>query len=162
MRSRQGRYGMSRRTTRCNGPELAVLAPAAERARSTDRRPLPGADHGSHLESRWSFIRARGGGGGMRWVAILDDNQERASVRNEHSGAHFDYLAVNRDRIVTAAGLRPTPGEWYCGVGSGSWTSTPRDQAVRLVEGDHIFGLAFVRAIRWFSSRQRATRATAR
>jgi hypothetical protein len=26
-------YGMSRRTTRCSGPELAVLAPAAERAR---------------------------------------------------------------------------------------------------------------------------------
>jgi len=25
---------MSRRTTRCNGPELALLAPAAERARS--------------------------------------------------------------------------------------------------------------------------------
>ncbi len=47
----------------------------------------------------------------MRWVAIFDDNEGRESVRKEHSGAHFAYLAANRDKIVIAGGLRPAPGE---------------------------------------------------
>ena len=71
----------------------------------------------------------------MRWVAIFDDTEGREAVRKDHSGAHFDYLAANRDKIVIAGGLRHAPGEWYCG---GLWVMEvdSRDKAVRLVEGD--------------------------
>ena len=83
----------------------------------------------------------------MRWVAIFDDNEERESVRKEHSGAHFDYLAANRDQIVIAGGLRPAPGEWCCG---GLWVVEvgSRDDAVRLVEGDPYFRLGLRKSYR--------------
>ena len=74
-------------------------------------------------------------GGSMRWVVIFDDNEGRESIRKEQSGAHFEYLAANRDKIVIAGGLRTAPGEWYCGwvwVMEVDW----RDEAVRLIEGD--------------------------
>jgi uncharacterized protein YciI len=74
----------------------------------------------------------------MRWIAIFDDDEGRESVRKEHSAAHFDYLAANRDKIVIADGLRPAPGEWYRG---GLWVMEvdSRDEAARLVEGDPYF-----------------------
>jgi|GEM_PF-2850689 len=76
----------------------------------------------------------------MRWVAIFDDNEGRESVRKEHSGAHFGYLAANRDKIMIAGGLRPAPAEWYCG-GLRVMEVDSRDEAVRLVEGDPYFRL---------------------
>lgn len=71
----------------------------------------------------------------MRWVAIFEDNEGVESIRREHATAHFDYLASNRDKIVIAGGLRPGPGEWYCG---GLWVLEvdSRDEAVQLVEQD--------------------------
>jgi uncharacterized protein len=74
-------------------------------------------------------------GDDMRWVAIFDDSEEGESIRKEHAGAHLDYLAANRGKIVIAGGLRPAPGEWYCG---GLWVMEvdSRDEAVRLIEGD--------------------------
>ena len=85
----------------------------------------------------------------MRWVAIFDDNEGRESVRKEHSGAHFDYLAANRDKIVIAGGLRSAPGEWYCG---GLWVMEvdSKDEAVRLVEGDPYLQLGLRRSYRLF------------
>jgi uncharacterized protein YciI len=83
----------------------------------------------------------------MRWVAIFDDNEESESVRKDHSEAHFGYLATNRDKIVIAGGLRPAPGEWYCG---GLWVMEvdSRDEAVRLVEGDPYFQLGLRKTYR--------------
>lgn len=78
----------------------------------------------------------------MRWVAIFDDNDGCESVRKEHSGAHFDYLAANRKKIVIAGGVRPAPGQWYCG---GLWVMEvdSREEAVSLIEDDpyHRLGL---------------------
>jgi uncharacterized protein len=83
----------------------------------------------------------------MRWIAIFDDDEGRESVRKEHSAAHFDYLAANRDKIVIAGGLRPAPGEWYCG---GLWVMEvdSRDEAARLVEGDPYFRLGLRKSYR--------------
>jgi len=74
----------------------------------------------------------------MRWVAIFDDNERLDSVRKEHSAAHFDYLSSNQDKIIIAGGLRPAPGEWYCG---GLWVLEvdSREEAVRLIEQDPYF-----------------------
>ena len=85
----------------------------------------------------------------MRWVAIFDDNEGRESVRKAHSEAHFDYLAANRDKIVLAGGLRPEPGEWYCG---GLWIMEvdSRDEAVSLVEGDPYLQLGLRKSYRLF------------
>jgi uncharacterized protein len=81
----------------------------------------------------------------MRWVAIFDDKDGHESIRKEHSAAHFDYLARHRDKIVIAGGLRPAPGEWYCG---GLWVMevASRDEAVRLVEADPYFRLGLRRS----------------
>jgi uncharacterized protein YciI len=83
----------------------------------------------------------------MRWVAIFDDDEGRDSIRKEHSAQHFDYLGANRDKIVIAGGLRPAPGEWYCG---GLWVMEvdSRDEAVRLVEGDPYFRLGLRKSYR--------------
>ncbi len=83
----------------------------------------------------------------MRWVAIFDDNEGLDSIRKEHGAAHFDYLALNRDQIVIAGGLRPAPGEWYCG---GLWVMEvdARSDAVRLVEGDPYFRLGLRKSYR--------------
>ncbi len=77
---------------------------------------------------------------GVRWVAIFDDNEGLESIRREHSAAHFDYLAANRDKIVIAGGLRLAPSEWYCG---GLWVLQvdSRDEAVSLIEQDPYFRL---------------------
>lgn len=71
----------------------------------------------------------------MRWVAIFDDNEGRETIRKEHSGAHFDYLSANQDKIVLAGGLRPGPEERHCG---GLWVLEvdSKDEAVRLIEQD--------------------------
>ena len=53
-----------------------------------------------------------GGSGMTRWVAILEDNPQADWVRQQHSQAHFDYLAAHKDRILLGGGLRPAPGEW--------------------------------------------------
>jgi uncharacterized protein YciI len=83
----------------------------------------------------------------MRWVAIFDDNEGLESIRKEHSASHFDYLAANREKIVIAGGLRPAPGEWYCG---GLWVMDVegRSEAVRLVEGDPYYRLGLRRSYR--------------
>jgi len=51
----------------------------------------------------------------MRWVAIFDDNEGAKAVRDQHSAAHVAYVEANRDKIRISGGLRPAPGEWYCG-----------------------------------------------
>src|SRR5262245_55183212 len=83
----------------------------------------------------------------MRWVAIFEDKTEADWVRKQHSTAHFEYLAANRDRIVLAGGLRPAPGEWYCG---GLWIMEvgSREEASRLVEGDPYFRLGLRKSYR--------------
>jgi uncharacterized protein YciI len=85
----------------------------------------------------------------MRWVAIFDDNEDHEWVRKEHSAAHFDYLAQHREKIVIAGGLRPAPGEWYCG---GLWVMevNSRDEAVELIEGDPYLRLGLRRGYRLF------------
>jgi uncharacterized protein YciI len=83
----------------------------------------------------------------MRWVAIFEDNEGFDSVRKEHSSAHFDYLAANRDKIVIAGGLRPAPDEWYCG---GLWVMKvdSGNEAVSLIEGDPYFRLGLRKSYR--------------
>lgn len=83
----------------------------------------------------------------MRWVAIFNDNEGLDSIRKEHSVAHFDYLAANRDKILIAGGLRPAPGEGYCG---GLWVMEvdSKDEAVKLIEDDPYFRLGFRRSYR--------------
>ena len=83
----------------------------------------------------------------MRWVAIFDDNEGLESVRREHSASHFDYLSANRGKIVIAGGLRPAPGDWYCG---GLWVLEvdSRDEAVRLIEQDPYFQLGLRKGYR--------------
>jgi hypothetical protein len=83
----------------------------------------------------------------MRWVAIFDDNEGLDSIRNEQSTAHFDYLVANRDKILIAGGLRPAPGELYCG---GLWVIEvdSREEAVRLIEGDPYFELGLRKGYR--------------
>ena len=77
-----------------------------------------------------------------RWVAIFEDDADAAWVRRQHQDDHFAYLEKNREKIVIAGGLRPNPGEWYCG---GLWVMevASRDEAARLCEDDpyHRLGL---------------------
>ena len=82
-----------------------------------------------------------------RWVAIFDDDPDGASVRREHQDAHFAYLAEHRNRIVIAGGLRPGPGEWFCG---GLWVMEveSREEAVRLCEEDPYFRLGLRKGYR--------------
>jgi hypothetical protein len=74
----------------------------------------------------------------MRWVAIFEDDPGADWVRQQHADEHFDYLARHRDRIVLAGGLRPGPGEWYCG---GLWVLEvdSREEAAALCEQDPYF-----------------------
>lgn len=83
----------------------------------------------------------------MRWVVIFDDNTGLDSIRTQHSAAHFDYLAANRDNILIAGGLRPAPGEWYCG---GLWVLevASREHAVQLIEQDPYFALGLRKGYR--------------
>jgi uncharacterized protein YciI len=75
-----------------------------------------------------------------RWVAIFEDRADDAArqVRTQHAEAHFAYLAAHRDRILIGGGLRPAPGEWYCG---GLWVLEveSRAEAVALCEDDPFF-----------------------
>ncbi|MBM3471126.1 MAG: hypothetical protein FJX73_10120 [Armatimonadetes bacterium] len=83
----------------------------------------------------------------MRWVAIFEDNEGKESIRKEHSNAHYDYLAANRDKIVIAGGLRPAPDEWFCG---GLWVMEvdSREEAVKLAESDPFFRLGLRKGYR--------------
>jgi len=83
----------------------------------------------------------------MRWVAIFDDNEGLDAIRKEHSAEHFDYFAANRDKIVIAGGLRPGPGEPYCG---GLWVLEvdSRDEAKSLIEQDPFFRLGLRKGYR--------------
>jgi uncharacterized protein YciI len=83
----------------------------------------------------------------MRWIAFFEDETEREGIRKEHSSAHFDYLRANSQKIVLAGGLRPAPGEWYCG---GLWVLEvdSREEAVKLVEADPYFKLGLRKAYR--------------
>ena len=84
-----------------------------------------------------------------RWVAIFDDDPDAADVRRNHQADHFAYLDQHRDVIILAGGLRPAPGEWYCG---GLWIMEVdgRDEAVRLCEDDPYFRLGLRRGYRLF------------
>jgi uncharacterized protein YciI len=83
----------------------------------------------------------------MRWVALFEDHSGREHVRKEHSQAHFDYLAANSGKIPLAGGLRPAPGEWYCG---GLWVLEvdSREEAVKLIEADPYFKLGLRKTYR--------------
>src|SRR5260370_42531908 len=56
-------------------------------------------------------------------------------IRKQHAEKHFSYLAEHRDKILLGGGLRPAPGEWYCG---GMWVVEvdSRDEAVVRCEND--------------------------
>jgi len=82
-----------------------------------------------------------------RWVAIFEDDPSADWVRRQHSEDHFDYLALHRDTIRLAGGLRPAPGEWFSG---GLWIMDvdSREDAVRLVEDDPYFRLGLRKSYR--------------
>jgi uncharacterized protein YciI len=85
----------------------------------------------------------------MRWIALFEDNAGREHVRKHHSQSHFDYLAANSAKIPLAGGLRPGPGEWYCG---GLWVLevASREEAVKLVEADPYFRLGLRKSYELF------------
>ena len=82
-----------------------------------------------------------------RWVAIFEDDPAGAWIRQQHQGDHFAYLDQHRDEILLAGGLRPNPGEWYCG---GLWVMevADREDAVRLCEDDPYFRLGLRKGYR--------------
>ncbi len=86
-----------------------------------------------------------------RWVAIFENNPEAEAswVRKQHAEDHFAYLATNRDKIILGGGLRPNPGEWYCG---GLWILRveDRDEAVALCENDPYFKLGLRKGYRLY------------
>lgn len=83
----------------------------------------------------------------MRWVAMFEDDPAQDWVRKGHDQEHFAYLSRHADKIVLGGGLRPGPGEWYCG---GLWVLEveSRDEAVRLIEGDPYFRLGLRKSYR--------------
>lgn len=84
-----------------------------------------------------------------RWVAIFEDQPREIGdpIRKNHGQAHFDYLAEHSDRILIGGGLRPNPGEWYCG---GLWVieAGKREEAVALIENDPYFKLGLRKGYR--------------
>lgn len=80
----------------------------------------------------------------MRMVAIFEDEPAMLAIPAARSAAHLAYLDQNRDRILIGGGLRPAPGEAYCG---GLWVLevTDRDEAVRLIENNPYFDSAIRR-----------------
>ncbi len=84
-----------------------------------------------------------------RWVALFEDHPREIGdpIRKNHHQAHFDYLAAHSDRILIGGGLRPGPGEWYCG---GLWVIevATRAEAVELIEGDPYFTLGLRKSYR--------------
>ncbi len=85
-----------------------------------------------------------------RFIAFFRDDPAADWVRKQHDKDHFAYLDAHKDRIVLAGGLRPGPGEWYCG---GLWILevADRDEAVRLVEDDPYFKLGLRRGYELFT-----------
>jgi uncharacterized protein len=85
----------------------------------------------------------------VRWIAFFEDEPQREWIRKEHSGAHFDYLRANCQKIMLAGGLRPAPGDWYCG---GLWVLEvdSREEAVKLLEADPYFKLGLRKTYRLF------------
>jgi uncharacterized protein YciI len=75
-----------------------------------------------------------------RWVAVFEDRLDAGAreVRTRCAEAHFAYLARHRDRVLIGGGLRPAPGECYCG---GLWVieAEGREEAVALCENDPFF-----------------------
>ena len=73
-----------------------------------------------------------------RWVAIFEDDPAAYKVRKEHQDAHIAYLDRHREQVLLGGGLRPNPGEWYCG---GLWVLevASREEAVALCENDPFF-----------------------
>jgi uncharacterized protein len=82
-----------------------------------------------------------------RWVAIFEDKPETDWIRKDHSKEHFAYLAEHSDKILIGGGLRPNPGEWFCG---GLWVLevASREEAVALCEDDPYFRLGLRRSYR--------------
>ncbi|MCA0401189.1 MAG: YciI family protein [Proteobacteria bacterium] len=80
----------------------------------------------------------------MRMVAIFEDEPAMLAVRAEKSAAHLAYLDLHRDRILIGGGLRPAPGEAFCG---GLWVLevATREEAVALIEDDPYFDPAIRR-----------------
>src|SRR3712207_2872418 len=74
----------------------------------------------------------------MRFVALFRDDPAAEWVRKNHDLEHFDYLDAHKDSIVIAGGLRPAPGEWFCG---GLWVLEveTREEVIRLIEDDPYF-----------------------
>jgi uncharacterized protein len=86
-----------------------------------------------------------------RWVAIFEDRADAAAlqVRTQHAEAHFAYLAAHRDKILIGVGLRPAPGEGYCG-GLRVLEVESRAEAVALCEDDLFFQEGFRQSYRLY------------
>ncbi len=71
----------------------------------------------------------------MRFAAMFFDAITPADLDEELTRAHFDYLALNADRITMAGGLRPPEGGNFCGS---LWIveAESATQAIQLVEND--------------------------
>jgi uncharacterized protein len=82
-----------------------------------------------------------------RWIAIFEDNEEAAWVREKHSKDHFSYLQDHSAKICIAGGLRENPGGPFLG---GLWVMDvlSRDEAARLCENDPYFKLGLRRSYR--------------
>ncbi len=84
-----------------------------------------------------------------RWVVIFEDHPREIGdpIRKQNSQAHFDYLTEHSGRILIGGGLRPDPGEWYCG---GLWVLEveKRADAVSLIENDPYFKLGLRKGYR--------------
>ncbi|WP_158970390.1 YciI family protein [Chachezhania sediminis] len=51
----------------------------------------------------------------MRFIALFFDDVQPDQIDAAITKAHFDYLADHADRITDAGGLRPAPGQPFCG-----------------------------------------------
>lgn len=71
----------------------------------------------------------------MRYTAMFFDTITPTNLDPELTTAHFDYLALNADRITMAGGLRPPKGGNFCGS---LWVieAENAEQAIQLVEND--------------------------
>lgn len=85
-----------------------------------------------------------------RWVAIFTDTPGMLAIRAEREARHLAYLDAHSDRILIGGGLRPAPGEAFCG---GLWVleTATRAEAVALIENDpyYVSGLRSYQLLTW-------------